>query len=136
LSFFERVTLDYVNKNDQSPIFVFTEQRPWGSFTQFTNNVPSTVKLLTIHAGEAFSLQYHHHRDEFWHVISGNGMVTCGEETIDATAGMQFTIVHGTNHRIEAKETMLVLEISTGVFEENDIVRVEDKYGRAASRTQ
>jgi mannose-6-phosphate isomerase-like protein (cupin superfamily) len=123
-----------VNKNDQSPILVFTEHRPWGSFTQFTKDVPSTVKLLTIQAGEAFSLQYHQHRDEFWRVISGSGTVTLGSEHRSAAAGSEFSIPHGTNHRIAATETMLVLEISTGPFDETDIVRVEDKYGRAPSR--
>jgi mannose-6-phosphate isomerase-like protein (cupin superfamily) len=123
-----------VNKNDQSPILVFTEHRPWGSFTQFTKDVPSTVKLLTIQAGEAFSLQYHQHRDEFWHVISGSGTITLGDEQLAATAGSQFAISRGTNHRIAASETMVVLEVSTGTFDETDIVRVEDKYGRAEVR--
>ncbi len=109
----------------------FTEERPWGSFRQFTKGELTTVKILNIKAGEAFSKQYHHKRKEFWYVISGEGSITVGEETKEAKAGDEFSIDIETVHRIQgAKQGISVLEISYGEFDEEDIVRLEDKYGR------
>lgn len=108
-----------------------TEERPWGGFREFVKNEPTTVKILFIKKGEVFSLQRHHHRDEFWRVLVGEPEVTIGEETIKAKAGDEFEIPPETNHRIRASvNDVEVLEISRGGFDENDIVRIEDKYGR------
>lgn len=108
-----------------------TTQRPWGSFTRFTNNEPSTVKILHIQKGEEFSLQYHTERQEFWKILSGTPKVLIGEETFTPTAGEEFTIAPGTKHRVSApNDEVVILEISTGHFDENDIVRLEDKYNR------
>ena len=110
---------------------IYEEERPWGSFRQFTHNDPTTVKILIIKAGEAFSLQYHHKRDEFWRVLSGSPFVTLGDRTELAVPTKEFFIPHGTHHRIKAgDEDVVVLEISFGEFNEKDIVRLEDKYGR------
>lgn len=107
------------------------EMRPWGAFEQFVLNEKATVKLLTVKAGEVFSLQYHAHRTEFWRVINGPCRVTVGDREVVAQEGEEFTIPENTNHRIEGMEAdALVLEISFGEFDEEDIVRVEDKYGR------
>ena len=108
-----------------------TTTRPWGSFTRFTNNEPSTVKLLYIKKGEEFSLQYHTHREEFWKIIEGHPQVIVGDQKFLPQPGEEFTIIPKTNHRISAPtDDVLVLEISTGQFDENDIVRIEDKYNR------
>lgn len=110
----------------------FTEERPWGGFRVFTKNVPSTVKTLFIKRGEAFSLQKHERRHEFWRVLSGNPDVTIGSDIIKAKAGDELEISPGTNHRVSAPEDDVeILEISLGDFDENDIIRLEDKYGRA-----
>ncbi len=106
-------------------------RKPWGSFTEFTHNEPSTVKLLYVNQGEEFSLQYHHNRREFWKVVKGRPRITIGEEAKDAQEGDEFEINQETKHRIAAPtDDVIVLEISTGEFDEEDIVRVEDKYGR------
>ena len=108
-----------------------TTKKPWGSFTRFTNNEPSTVKILHINKGEEFSLQYHTHREEFWKIIKGSPEIVVGEKTEHPHEGEEFVIAPHTNHRISApKDDVTVLEISRGNFDENDIVRVEDKYGR------
>lgn len=107
------------------------EIRPWGGFERFTLNEKTTVKIVTVKAGEAISLQTHGHRDEFWRIISGEGQITMGEDTHDARAGQQFYTVRGTKHRVTAgKEDMSFLEIAFGEFDESDITRLEDKYGR------
>ena len=108
-----------------------TTKRPWGSFTRLTNNEPSTVKILHINKGEEFSLQYHTKRQEFWKIIKGNPEIVVGEETKLAKEGEEFVIEPHKNHRISApKDDVTVLEISKGQFDEDDIVRIEDKYGR------
>ncbi|HEY4477707.1 MAG TPA: phosphomannose isomerase type II C-terminal cupin domain [Candidatus Paceibacterota bacterium] len=107
------------------------EERPWGKFEQFTLNEKSTVKILTIEAGEAFSLQTHKHRTEFWHVLEGKGKITVGDGTVNAQLGDEFLIQPGINHRIEGITKIKVLEIAFGEFDEADIQRLEDKYNRA-----
>ena len=108
------------------------EERPWGAFERFTLNEPSTVKIIAVNPGEAFSLQSHKHRDEFWHIISGSGTVTLGERSQQVKMGDNFWSPKGTEHRMEAEGSGVeFLEISFGEFDEGDIIRVEDRYGRA-----
>lgn len=108
-----------------------TTKRPWGSFTRFTNNELSTVKLLSVNSGEQLSLQYHNKREEFWRVLEGNPEITIGDEKISAKVGDEFTIGVGVKHRISAVGgDVLILEVSKGDFDEDDIVRLEDKYNR------
>lgn len=108
-----------------------TDIRPWGKFELFTHNEISTVKILTVKTGEKLSLQYHHHRSEFWRVLSGDPIVLVGDIEVQAKKGDEFEIKQGDHHRLMGgtKEAE-VLEIAFGNFDENDIVRVEDSYGR------
>ena len=109
----------------------YRETRPWGEFIEFTRNTPSTVKIITINAGEAFSLQSHAHRDEYWRVLSGNGTIRIADKNIPASPGDNHFVPRGTLHRIEAGTApVVILEISFGDFDEKDITRLEDKYGR------
>lgn len=108
------------------------DERPWGAFEQFTQNEDSTVKVLMVKAGQQFSLQTHEHRDEFWRIIEGRGIVTVGAEQLDANAGDEFWVPRGSAHRAYAGEAdLIILEISFGHFDENDIKRLKDDYGRA-----
>jgi mannose-1-phosphate guanylyltransferase/mannose-1-phosphate guanylyltransferase/mannose-6-phosphate isomerase len=110
---------------------IVSTPKPWGSFTTFIKNEPGTVKILHISKGEAFSLQYHHSREEFWKILEGNPVVTVGEKEIKAAPGDEFTVPEETKHRISAPDNnVMVLEIARGTFDEEDIVRIEDKYGR------
>lgn len=108
-----------------------TEGRPWGSFIRFTENEPSTVKIISVRGGEAFSLQTHEDRDEFWHILSGSGTVVVGENTQEVAPGDELFIPRTTPHRMSAREHGVVfLELAFGDFNENDISRIEDRYGR------
>ena len=108
-----------------------TDTRPWGQFEQFTLNELATVKILTVRAGEAFSLQTHEHRDEFWRILSGNGSAVIGDDIRAVHPGDSFLIPKGTVHRAEGgTEDLHILEISFGIFDEGDITRLDDKYGR------
>ena len=110
----------------------FTEERPWGGFREFTEDDKGTVKILFVRKGEVFSLQEHKKRDEFCRILSGNPDITIGAETVRAKKGNEFEIQPETEHRISAPvDDVEVLEISRGDFDENDITRIEDKYGRA-----
>ena len=109
----------------------YKENRPWGSFEQFTLNEPTTVKLIHVNPHEELSLQYHHHRDEMWRVISGNPLLTIGEHAVEAIAGSDHWIPRLTHHRIAAQDQpVLILEVAFGSFDENDNVRLSDRYGR------
>jgi mannose-6-phosphate isomerase-like protein (cupin superfamily) len=109
----------------------FKETRPWGGYERFTLNEKSSVKILTIKPKQKFSLQYHKKRREFWRFLDNPAKVTLGKKTIKAKKGDEFLIPIKTNHRIEAyNKPVRVLEISLGIFNEKDIVRLEDKYGR------
>ncbi len=109
----------------------FSKEKPWGTSTTFIQNERGTVKLLLVKKGEELSLQFHHHRQEFWKVMMGNPVLTIGNEVIEAHPDGEFNVPQEVNHRISAPhDEVLILEISTGEFDEQDIVRIEDKYGR------
>lgn len=105
--------------------------RPWGNFERYTLNEPSTVKVLTVDAGQATSLQVHSNRDEFWKILAGSGMVTVGDKRLEAHIHDTFECPRGTQHQIEGgPEGIQFLEIAFGAFDENDIARLSDRYGR------
>lgn len=110
----------------------FTVKKPWGQFDQFTHNEVTTVKVISINPNSSLSLQYHNNRDEFWRVLSGHPVLIVGEKKINANPGDEFEIPRLEKHRIEAKDDAVqILEISYSAnFDENDIIRIEDKYGR------
>lgn len=98
----------------------------------FAKNENVTVKILFIQKGEEFSLQKHQNRSEFWRVLAGNPEITLGSEKVTAKAGDEFEILPNTAHHIRALDNDAeVLEVSRGDFDENDIERIEDKYGRS-----
>lgn len=107
--------------------------RPWGWFEVLKESDNYWVKQLVIHPGQETSLQYHKHRDEFWYVLSGSGIVTyqsCEEKVFPEDT---FTINSFTIHRIKntgRKKPLIIIEIASGKPREDDIVRLEDKYGR------
>lgn len=108
------------------------EIRPWGNFERFTLNEQTTVKIVTVNAGEAISLQTHDHRDEFWRVIAGSGIIRIDDIEHDAKVGDTFFSKRLSKHRVEGgPQGLSFLEIAFGEFDEHDITRLEDKYGRA-----
>jgi len=106
-------------------------ERPWGNFERFTQNEQTTVKIVTISAGESLSLQTHEERDEFWRVLKGYGVIHIENADNDASEGDNFFIPRFTEHRATSgPEGFTILEIAFGTSDENDITRLEDKYGR------
>ncbi len=110
----------------------FTIERPWGNFRQFTHNNVSTVKIITVKPNEQLSLQSHTKRAEFCKIISGSGTMEVGDKKYNAKEGDEYYIPVNAKHRTTAGPSGLsLLEIDSGDFDENDITRYEDKYGRA-----
>ena len=111
---------------------IYSESRPWGKFEKFHENRSCTVKLIYVNANSRLSLQYHKKRSEFWKVIKGTAMVEIDEKRIVLGEGETITIPRQAKHRVRALESeCIILEISYGRFDENDIVRLEDDYQRA-----
>ncbi|MBA4320147.1 MAG: mannose-6-phosphate isomerase [Flavobacterium sp.] len=107
------------------------DKRPWGLEEILTINEPATVKILTINSGQRSSLQYHNHRKEFWKIIEGEAIFEINNKKIEAKIGDEVDIKNKITHRLIAKDKVAkILEISFGEFDENDIVRLEDDYGR------
>lgn len=112
---------------------MYEENRPWGSFRRFTLNTPSTVKLITVEPNQSLSLQKHRHRSEFWRIVGGSGIVEIDGVQHTASKGEEFFIPQGSTHRAKTEHEVLeIMEIAMGEFDENDIERLEDKYGRLA----
>lgn len=110
----------------------FTIKRPWGEFRQFSHDSLSTVKIHRINPGGKTSLQSHNKRSEFWYIISGDGIVQVGDKKFDVKAGDEYEAGVGVKHRLlGGQEGMVLLEVAEGEFDENDITRYEDEYGRA-----
>ncbi len=107
--------------------------KPWGSERIFAVNARYAGKLISILAGQTLSYQYHRAKEETIHVLSGTlGMETesNGARVLLALApGETFHVAPGTKHRMFAEgEDVLVVEVSSP--ELDDVVRLEDRYGR------
>ena len=91
------------------------------------------VKTITILPQGEISLQRHAHRNEHWYIVSGKGIVTKNESKIRVLAGDSVDLLVNEVHRVRNidNENLVFIEIAQGDYlEEDDIVRLEDKYGR------
>jgi len=105
-------------------------KKPWGNFKQFILNKKCTVKIITVIPHGVLSLQKHKKRKEIWYFITP-GYVQIGKKKRKVNEGEIVNIGKGVAHRLYAKkEIVKILEISSGYFDENDIVRLKDVYGR------
>jgi mannose-6-phosphate isomerase len=106
--------------------------KPWGKFEQYAHNVPCTVKIITVNPGGVLSLQYHHRRDELWVVLDPGARVEIGDKVLYPEPEEKLFIPRGTVHRLscDGQRPARILEVSFGEFDEEDIVRLEDVYGR------
>lgn len=111
-----------------------TIKKPWGKFNQYTHEEKTTVKIIYVKKGESLSLQSHEKRDELWVAIDEGLMVEINGKKTHAKKGQEFFIPRKTKHRLSAKKNARVLEIAFGKFDEKDIQRFEDKYGRQGTK--
>jgi|SRR3989339_483749 len=110
----------------------FTVERPWGGFRQLNHNSLSTVKIHQIRPNQKNSWQSHTKRSELWHIISGGGIILVDDKKYEVVPGDEQGAGVGAKHRwIAGPEGMTLIEVATGDFDEEDIIRYEDDYGRA-----
>jgi cytidyltransferase-like protein len=110
-----------------------TERRPWGSFANLGTGSEWHLKTLSVENGKRTSLQSHKHRTEIWTVVEGSVRVTIGKEQKVLKVGDQCVVAQGELHRIESVNgDAKLVEVSLGTFDENDIVRYEDDFGRTS----
>ncbi len=108
--------------------------RPWGSYTVLEEGPGYKVKRVTVSPGGRLSLQLHHRRSEHWVVIAGRARVTCGRRVYELAVGQSTAIPRETPHRLEnpGQETLHLIEVQNGPYlGEDDIVRLQDDYGRS-----
>lgn len=108
--------------------------RPWGCFDSVEEGERFKVKRITVKPGAKLSLQMHHHRAEHWVVVSGTARVQRDDETMLLTENESIYLHVGQTHSLEnpGQLPLEIIEIQTGSYlGEDDIVRFEDKYGRA-----
>jgi mannose-6-phosphate isomerase len=109
-------------------------EKPWGWELVWAETDAYVGKLLFVRAGEALSLQYHEVKDESWLVREGVARLELGEvdgdrlEAVEIREGDAFHYPPRTLHRLTAIEDTLIEEVSTPHLD--DVVRVEDRYGR------
>jgi len=112
-------------------------EKPWGHELIWARAENYAGKLLSVDAGHALSLQFHREKDESWYVLEGRvelELAAAGEKATAkevVTRGAAYRIRPGTVHRIRALEDTVILEVSTPQLD--DVVRLEDSYGRAAA---
>ena len=112
---------------------IYKEYRPWGSFENLLDEEYCKVKRIIVKPGQRLSYQYHYKRDECWVIVQGAATVTLDDKIHTFIEGDVVQIEYGTKHRVENKgdEDLIFIETQTGTyFGEDDIVRLEDDYGR------
>ena len=108
--------------------------RPWGSYRSVISGDRFQVKLITVKPGGRLSLQLHRHRAEHWIVVKGAAQITCGERVFMLYENQSTYIPQGETHRLEnpGHIPLEMIEVQSGSYlGEDDIVRVEDVYGRS-----
>ncbi len=114
-------------------------EKPWGYELIWAVADHYVGKVLFVKGGHSLSLQFHREKDESWYVQEGRAeleIAAPGERVPTSevvSAGAAFRLRPGTVHRIRALEDTLVLEVSTPHLD--DVVRLEDSYGRAEPRS-
>jgi mannose-1-phosphate guanylyltransferase/mannose-6-phosphate isomerase len=111
-----------------------TVHRPWGTFTSLHNGHRVQVKHIMVKPGGKLSLQMHHHRAEHWVVVQGTARIRRGDQEMMLSEDQSTYIPIGTAHRLEnpGKIPLHLIEVQSGSYlGEDDIIRLEDSYGRS-----
>ena len=107
------------------------EHRPWGTYEVLLDKPDHKVKEIYVKPNHRFSLQYHEHREEHWVIVEGIGTITQGEIESIIRPGEYAYIPKGSIHRLHGgDEGITFIEVQKCVCEEDDIIRIEDDYGR------
>lgn len=106
--------------------------RPWGKFRSYPHRSAGSLKIITVNPGGSLSLQYHNRRSEFWVVLDPGLEITVGEKTWEPLPDEEIFIPAKAPHRLRCtgEKPARIMEIWLGDSSEEDIVRLEDVYGR------
>ena len=109
--------------------------RPWGEFYGWDSGATWYVKTIYVQPGKRLSLQYHKKRSERWVLVEGDATAVIVEngKTVETplNIGETFIVEKGMTHRLTSEKGGILVEVAIGsAFDENDIVRVEDDFGR------
>ena len=119
--------------NNKYAEFPSTVIRPWGSYSTLYYEEGCRIKQIIVASGQKLSLQFHNQREEHWVVTKGQALVQIGDQYFDVKAGEYIHIPVGEKHRLSNNEDedLVLIEIQMGSYlEEDDIVRLDDIYGR------
>jgi mannose-6-phosphate isomerase len=108
-------------------------KRPWGYFEVLFDAPDHKVKRIVVEPGGILSLQRHKLRSEHWFIVSGKGIASVDGKDYSVQSGSAVDIPLKKPHRLEnsSDENLVIIEVQTGeYFGEDDIERLEDKYGR------
>lgn len=108
-------------------------ERPWGYYDVLLEKPEYKVKVLSVMPQGEISLQLHHHRKEHWYIVKGKGLVVKNGSELRVLSGDSVDIPVNEVHRIEniGNDNLIFIEVAQGDYlGEDDIVRLEDKYGR------
>jgi mannose-6-phosphate isomerase len=108
-------------------------ERPWGSYTVLAEGDRFKVKTIEVRPGQRLSYQRHTRRGEHWFVVAGQGVITLDGDTIEVRSGDSADVPRGAAHRIQntGSVPLVFVEVQHGdYFGEDDIVRLDDDYGR------
>jgi mannose-6-phosphate isomerase len=111
------------------------DRRPWGTYTVLEEDRGFKVKRIEVLPGKRLSYQKHAQRAEHWFVVEGTAKVTLDDEEITVRAGESIDIPIGAAHRVEnpSEENLVFIEVQRGSYlGEDDIVRLQDDFGRSA----
>jgi mannose-6-phosphate isomerase-like protein (cupin superfamily) len=109
-------------------------RRPWGSYESMMCGEGYQVKRIVVAPGKKLSLQYHQHRSEHWTVVEGEVYVTIGDDVMVLQCDESIYVPLGSVHRLDnrGQEDVVLIEVQCGNYlGEDDIVRIEDDFGRA-----
>ena len=117
---------------------VMKDHRPWGSYTVLEEQPTYKVKRIEVLPGQRLSYQKHEKRSEHWVIVAGRAIVTLEGKGVDLSPGQSIDIPRGAPHRIANPgiDLLTIIEIQNGdYFGEDDIIRLEDDYGRVEERS-
>ena len=112
----------------------YKEIRPWGTFENLLDTDYCKVKQIIIKPGQAPSYQYHFKREEVWIVVQGEGELKLNDKIIPVITGQIIHVPIEAKHQIKnnSNKDLIFIEVQMGeYFGEDDIIRLEDNYGRS-----
>lgn len=108
-------------------------KKPWGSYQNLLNEEYTKVKKIVVKPGEAPSYQYHFKRSEVWIIVKGKAEIKIDDVIMQHHVGDIIKIPKEASHQVTnvGDDDLVFVEVQLGEsFEEEDIVRLEDRYGR------